>query len=400
MKLSIIIPAFNEENSIERIIQRTLDAIPLIKNKSKVEDVEIIVVSDGSTDRTVQRAQKFIDKIKLFVFEKNIGYGAAIKEGWKQSTGDLLSFIDADGTCDPIFFGELCQLIENEKADIVIGNRMNKLSRMPFIRKLGNRLFSVFLSTVSSKKIKDTASGMRVVKKSALAKIMPLPDGLNFTPAMSARAILCDYLKICEIDMPYHEREGQSKLHIFKDGIRFFKVITKMIFLYQPQKILLLFSIIAFIIATSLMAYPIIHYIQYKSLEEWMIYRFIVANLLGVISVLFFGTSYITFKIVRRTISGYNFKNHFLFKIFKSNIIWFIILLFFITGILLVSNSFWNRITTGMTNEHWSRYISMSFLITISIILVIIKSVDKILDVILERINYLQSDEYFKYKDE
>ena len=70
--------------------------------------IEIIVVSDGSTDRTVEISQSY-DDVKVIVFEKNRGYGAAIKEGFRSGSGTLMGFLDADGTCDPLFFAEMCR---------------------------------------------------------------------------------------------------------------------------------------------------------------------------------------------------------------------------------------------------------------------------------------------------
>src|SRR5271163_404463 len=121
MKLLIVIPALNEEESIDSIITRSLEARAFIRAHSPVTDVQITVVSDGSTDRTVERAREHTDAIKLIVFPQNRGYGAAIKEAWRQSDADLLAFLDADGTCDPNFFVALCRLIEEKKADVVLG---------------------------------------------------------------------------------------------------------------------------------------------------------------------------------------------------------------------------------------------------------------------------------------
>src|SRR5437763_14414333 len=106
MKLLIAIPAFNEESSIESIIQRSLDARGHIIRNSPATEVEIRVVSDGSTDRTVELACRYVDEIELITFEQNRGYGAAIKEDWKETDADLLGFRDADGTCDPRVFAD------------------------------------------------------------------------------------------------------------------------------------------------------------------------------------------------------------------------------------------------------------------------------------------------------
>jgi glycosyltransferase involved in cell wall biosynthesis len=139
MKLSIVIPAYNEEDAIGQTIRRTLEAEENITNHSPVSEIEVIVVSDGSTDRTVEIASEY-ENVKTIVFEKNRGYGAAIKEGFNQSSGDILGFLDADGTCDPNFFAELCSALQDEKADIAIGSRMGPDSKMPSVRRIGNKM--------------------------------------------------------------------------------------------------------------------------------------------------------------------------------------------------------------------------------------------------------------------
>src|SRR5271166_12798 len=178
MKLLIVIPALNEEESIDSIIQRSLEARAFIRAHSPVTEVEITVVSDGSTDGTVERASKYTNSIKLIVFPQNRGYGAAIKEAWRQSEADLLGFIDADGTCEPKFFAALCEAAVAEDADVVLGCRLNQDSRMPPIRRIGNFIFAAILSIFSSSRVKDTASGMRVIRRSSLDRLYPLPNGL------------------------------------------------------------------------------------------------------------------------------------------------------------------------------------------------------------------------------
>lgn len=390
MKLSVVIPALNEEQSIESIINRTLDAKQYIVDHSPVTDLEITVVSDGSTDGTVSIASRYTDRIRLIIFEKNKGYGAAIKEGWNQSTGELLAFLDADGTCDPRFFADLATLMQQENADVVLGSRLNKNSEMPAIRRFGNTLYSVFLSVISNERIKDTASGMRIVRRSKLPQLMPLPDGLHFTPAMSARAILSDYLKISEIDMPYKEREGESKLNVIKDGVRFLKVIVTMIFMYQPQKILLPAALLFYAAGLALLVMPMYHYATVHNVEEWMIYRVIVGGIFATVGTLFLNGAYLSYKIVSETIN-HSIKKNFLYRVFNSALVWIISVAFMVLGVALVFNSVVTRLETGHTYEHWSRYIAMSFLVTNSFALLITKAVDYVFDPIVERLKYLQS---------
>ena len=143
MKLLIVIPALNEEQSIEDIIRRTLVARAYIQANSPVTEVAVTVVSDGSTDRTVERASAFQDSIHLIVFPKNRGYGAAIKTGWLESNADLVGFLDADGTCDPRFFAVLCSTLAEQDADVVLGCRINANSEMPTVRRAGNFIFAI-----------------------------------------------------------------------------------------------------------------------------------------------------------------------------------------------------------------------------------------------------------------
>src|SRR5215469_15117550 len=150
LKLLIAIPALDEEESIAAIIERTLAARSRILAETPVTEVEVTVVSDGSRDRTVERAQAYGNQIRLIVFEKNRGYGAAIKEAWRQSDAELLAFLDADGTCDPAFFVDLCRLIERERADVVLGCRLTRESRMPVVRRIGNFIFAALLAAFSS----------------------------------------------------------------------------------------------------------------------------------------------------------------------------------------------------------------------------------------------------------
>jgi len=249
MKLLIVIPALNEEGNIESIIQRCLRARNDIIGNSPVTEVAITVVSDGSTDRTVELASHYTDNICLIIFSKNRGYGAAIQHAWQQSDADLLAFLDADGTCDPRFFAALARTLWNECADIVLGCRLNAETKMPRVRQVGNLVFASILTLLSGRRIRDTASGMRIVRREAFRRLSPLPTGLHFTPAMSARALLDRKanLKLVEIDMPYYERVGESKLKAGRDGLHFLWIIVKTALVYRPLRL------VAFVTGGALM---------------------------------------------------------------------------------------------------------------------------------------------------
>src|SRR6185312_14461030 len=118
--LTIVIPALDEEGAIGMTVSRCLDARDEIKRAADLDDVEVIVVSDGSTDRTAEIARGF-DGVEVIVFEQNRGYGAAIKEGFRRGRGSLVGFLDADGTCDPRYFAEMCRVAVEDDAEMVLG---------------------------------------------------------------------------------------------------------------------------------------------------------------------------------------------------------------------------------------------------------------------------------------
>lgn len=384
MKLLIVIPALNEEQSIESIIRRSLEARARIIAGSPVTAVDITVVSDGSTDRTVERTHRHADSIKLIVFERNRGYGAAIKEAWRQSDADLLGFLDADGTCDPNFFADLCRTLVSEQADVVLGSRLNQASKMPLVRRIGNRGFATLLRALSSSHVRDTASGMRVVRRESLGRLLPLPDGLSFTPAMTARAVLGTAVKIVEIDMPYHEREGESKLRLGRETVLFLRVILEAAFLYRPSRPLALIGLVALAVASAWMMRPILYYLEHLRVQEWMIYRFLVSHVLGTIAALLLCASYLTAKIVKIARPATEVRS----RLLTSRLFWLVPAVCFFAGGVLVLASFLELLRTGETYEHWSRFVAMSFFWSIGSIFAVTRIMDYVLDLLAAQLAY------------
>jgi glycosyltransferase involved in cell wall biosynthesis len=235
MLLSAIIPAYNEQEGIARVVERVLAQRPALSEIGV--DLEFIVVDDGSRDGTVQIVERYPD-VRLICHGKNQGYGAALKSGFRAARGEYLAFLDADGTYPPESLPDLCRAALEQNADLVIGSRMSgAASRMPRTRRLGNTAFAVLLSMIGSVRVRDTASGMRVIRRAILQHLYPLPDGLDFTPAMSTRAIH-ENLKIAEVPIPYEERAGRSKLNVVRDGVRFTNTILWTALTYNPVRIL------------------------------------------------------------------------------------------------------------------------------------------------------------------
>ncbi len=233
--LSVVIPAYNEEKGIVEIASRVLSVEAALKQVG-VERIELLVVDDGSRDRTADVAER-MPGVCLIRHAKNKGYGAALKTGFSRASGELIGFLDADGTYPPEYFPKLCQAAL-DGADLVIGSRMaGEDSRMPLTRRVGNFFFAHLLTLLSRQKVTDSASGMRVFRREVLEHMYPLPDGLNLTPVMSTRAIH-EGMRIREIPIPYSERVGRSKLSVVRDGSVFMQSMLWTALSYNPVRIL------------------------------------------------------------------------------------------------------------------------------------------------------------------
>jgi glycosyltransferase involved in cell wall biosynthesis len=231
----VIIPAYNEEDGIADIVNRVLSVKSDLKTVG-ISDLELLVVDDGSHDQTPQIVRS-IDGVKLVRHTQNKGYGAALKTGFAHAQGELVGFLDADGTYPPEFFPVLCKEAL-DGGDLIIGSRMAGAdSQMPATRRVGNFFFANLLTLVGRYPVSDSASGMRVFKREILEQMYPLPDGLNLTPVMSTRAIH-EGIRMKEVPIPYSERLGRSKLSVVRDGKIFLQSIVWTALTYNPVRIL------------------------------------------------------------------------------------------------------------------------------------------------------------------
>jgi glycosyltransferase involved in cell wall biosynthesis len=285
-QLSVVVPAYNEEGGIAEILDRILSIQPGLQAVG-VEGPEVLVVDDGSRDRTREIVSAY-KNVRLICHEKNRGYGGALKTGFRNASGNLLAFLDADGTYPPENFPELCQAAL-KGADLVIGSRMaGAKSEMPAVRRLGNSAFATLVTLIGAQRVSDSASGMRVFRRDILDRLYPLPDGLNFTPVMSTRAIH-ENLKMVEVPIPYSERVGRSKLSVVNDGMRFFNSIVWTALSYNPVRILGLIGLAGVAAAAAIAAaLAVLRLSGVNRLGPWGVFAVFAGLVMGVTGVTLF----------------------------------------------------------------------------------------------------------------
>ena len=281
--LSVVIPAYNEENGIAEIAERVLSVRGNLQ-ASGVEDLELLVVDDGSADNTAGIAES-IDGVRLIRHEQNKGYGAALKTGFSKANGELIGFLDADGTYPPEYFPQLCEKALNG-SELVIGTRLSGTeSKMPLTRRIGNFFFATLLTILGRQKVSDSASGMRVFKRSILERIYPLPDGLNLTPVMSTRAVH-EGIQMAEVPIPYDERVGSSKLSVVRDGSLFLQSMIWTVLTYNPVRILGIIGLVGILFALAVAAALVVVRLQgITALGPWgvsALYAAMVAGITGI----------------------------------------------------------------------------------------------------------------------
>lgn len=228
--ISIIIPAYNEESSVALTIKQIKD----VMKKNKWEH-EIIVVDDGSTDKTAQKIRK--EKVKLLQHPYNIGYGAALKTGIRNSKYEIILIMDADGSYSPRNIPKLVKNVKN--FDMIIGIRTQSNKEVTHLRKPLRWITNKFASYLAGKKISDVNSGMRIFRKSFIQEIMKkLPDKFSFTTTSTLLGINKG-LRILEVPISQERRSGKSKLSIIKDGIKFPSMMIKIAAKTNPSKVFL-----------------------------------------------------------------------------------------------------------------------------------------------------------------
>ncbi|MGI6681310.1 MAG: glycosyltransferase family 2 protein [Bdellovibrionota bacterium] len=224
MKLSVIIPCYNEKTTIEEIV----DAV----KASPKKDLEIIVVDDYSTDGTRDILKDVISKKvdKIIYHEKNMGKGAALRTGFKEATGDMVVVQDADLEYDPAEYPNLVEPIESGKADVVFGSRF--MGGMPhrvlyFWHCLGNKFLTLCSNMFSDLNLTDMETCYKVFKREIIQNIEIKENRFGFEPEITAKVAKTG-CRIYEVGISYHGRTYEEGKKIgWKDGFRAIYCIIK-----------------------------------------------------------------------------------------------------------------------------------------------------------------------------
>lgn len=240
--VSVVIPSFNEEKGILNVLQGT----DLVMSQSRY-DYEIIVVNDGSTDRTGEILETArIPKMRLYTHASNKGYGASLKTGIKKSEYDHVAIMDGDGTYPWQMLPELLDAYFQNDFDMVVGKRDAKSSAIPAIRKPAKWFLTKLANYLAEEKIPDLNSGFRVMRKGILLDYFHmLPSGFSFTTTVTLLMLTNGY-DVKYIPIHYNNRTGKSKIRPIHDTLNFIQLITRTVMYFSPLKIFIPISLTLF----------------------------------------------------------------------------------------------------------------------------------------------------------
>jgi glycosyltransferase involved in cell wall biosynthesis len=228
---TVVIPAYNEQGAIADVVSR-------VRGRGAWQ--EVLVVDDGSTDQTAERAQQAGARVVRHPYNK--GNGAAVKTGIREARGAVILLMDADGQHDADDMARLVAAVGVH--DLVIGARSAR--DQTFIRALGNAVFRTLASWLTGRPIPDLTSGFRAARRDRLLDILHLlPNGFSY-PTTSCLAFLKAGHNVTFVPITARRRVGQSKIHVLRDGLLFLLIIFKVVTLYSPLRVFFPIAVAAF----------------------------------------------------------------------------------------------------------------------------------------------------------
>lgn len=227
--VAVVIPAYNEENGVHQGIVEVQQALSRLGL-----DYEIVVVNDGSSDRTAERAAE--TGAHVLNQRQNRGYGASLKKGIAATNSSFVVITDADGTYPASAIPAMLELAKS--TDMVVGDRGLSKKNIPLVRRPAKWVLNQLANYLARTKINDLNSGLRVFKRESLEKFVPLlPDGFSFTTTITL-CMACSGMDIVYVPVSYAKRIGESKIrwaHFFAFVLLVFRVVT----LFNPLRVFL-----------------------------------------------------------------------------------------------------------------------------------------------------------------
>lgn len=270
VEVTILLPAYNEEQSIGNTIREIIQLHP---------EFEILVVDDGSNDNTRQEAINA--GANVMRHPHNIGNGAAIKTGLRYASGDWIIMMDSDGQHRPEDIAKI--LAYKDDYDMVVGAR-SKGSETSLHRDLANFIYNGLASYVTKFKVEDLTSGFRLIKNETVRKyIYLLPNTFSY-PSTLTMAYLRSGLSLKYVPIQTKARKGKSKIKLFQDGIRFFLIITKIATLFSPFRIFLPVSLIFFMTGLLYYLFTYITAGRFTNMSALLFSSSIIIFMMGLIS--------------------------------------------------------------------------------------------------------------------
>jgi glycosyltransferase involved in cell wall biosynthesis len=269
--VSMIIPAFDEEQTIVKVIKEITALYP---------EFEIIVINDGSRDNTAQAAKAA--GALVYSHPYNIGNGAAIKSGIRFASGKILVFMDGDGQHDPKDIKNMLEYFPDY--DMVVGARPagHQASRG---RALGNWAYNRLASYVAKFPVEDLTSGFRAIKADIAHNFLYLLPNTYSYPTTLTLGVLRNGRSVKYVPINTQSRKkGKSKIKLFRDGTRFFLIITKICALYSPLRIFLPVSFMMFCLGLSYYLYTYFTSGRFTNMSALLFTTSILIFMMGLIS--------------------------------------------------------------------------------------------------------------------
>ncbi len=236
MKLSLIIPAYNEEQRLRPALAEYLGFfLPRYVN-----EIEFLIVVNGSTDHTEQVARDIANddpRIRVIVEPKRVGKGGAVRLGFEAARGDLIGFVDADGSTPPAAFQDLVDKIGDAGAIIASRwHRDSKITPQPLSRRIASRLFNWWVRLLFHLPITDTQCGAKVFTAPAVRAALPHLGTTQwaFDVDLLFQLRRAGY-QIKEIATVWHDKAG-SRLHVMTASLEMFAALIRLRLLYSPFK--------------------------------------------------------------------------------------------------------------------------------------------------------------------